>query len=340
MNVRNLSKKFWLKISGGILGALLIASYVIFFRSTSFEASPQIITINKGESFSAFAETLQSRGIIRSVFTFKLSGKILGSTHKMHVGKYSFTSAVSNYEILKDIESGLATVNSKITIYEGLRATQIAKILRREIGIDTAKFFQLFHDPSLIGIQPNNAQSLEGYLMPETYEFPWQDDEETVVKSMLAQFQEFFVDSLQQRMKEMGLSLNDVMTMASIVEGEAVVDSERPIIAGVYYNRLRIHMPLQADPTVQYIVGDTPRRLSYNDLKIESAYNTYMRLGLPPGPINNPGKKSILAALYPANHKFLYFVSAANGHHRFARSYVEHLRNVRLYRRVRAAQNG
>jgi UPF0755 protein len=174
--------------------------------------------------------------------------------------------------------------------------------------------------------------------MPETYEFYWQDEEQNIVKRLVTEFREFWVDSLQKRMVMLGLTLNDVMTMASIVEGEAIYDSERPIIAGVYYNRLRIRMPLQADPTVIYAVSDHTRRLTRNDLKVNSPYNTYLRYGLPPGPINNPGKKSILAALYPQKHNFLYFVADANGRHRFAKNYSEHQSNVRLYRRARAAQ--
>lgn len=138
----------------------------------------------------------------------------------------------------------------------------------------------------------------------------------------------------------MKLTLNEVLTMASIVEGEAMYDDERPVIAGVYYNRLRKRMRLQADPTVQYAVSDLPRRLSRSDLKIDSPYNTYEHYGLPPGPINNPGRKSILAALYPAKHQYLYFVSNYNGRHRFSRTYEEHQRHVREYRKARALASG
>lgn len=177
--------------------------------------------------------------------------------------------------------------------------------------------------------------------MPNTYNFYWQDDEREIIQRMITEFREFFVDSLQLRMKQLGYNLNDVITMASIVEGEAVYDDERPIIAGVYYNRIKRRMRLQADPTVLYAVSDVPRRLNRTDLKFESAYNTYLNYGLPPGPINNPGKQSIIAALYPAKHNFIYFVADNNGRHRFAKNYQEHQKNVQLYRKARAlAKNG
>jgi len=142
---------------------------------------------------------------------------------------------------------------------------------------------------------------------------------------------------LQQQAKKMKMTIGQVLTMASIVEGETVLDRERPIIAGLYYNRLHRGMKLEADPTIQYIIPDGPRRLFYNDLRIDSPYNTYKKYGLPPGPINNPGRKSILAALYPARHNYLYFVADGLGGHRFARTYEEHLRNVRAYRRAHAS---
>jgi UPF0755 protein len=153
---------------------------------------------------------------------------------------------------------------------------------------------------------------------------------------MLGEFRKFFADSLQRRARQIKMTINEVLTMASIVEGETILDRERPIIAGLYYNRLRRRMKLEADPTIQYIISDGPRRLLYLDLRTESPYNTYQKYGLPPGPINNPGRKSILAALYPAKHNYLYFVADGTGGHRFARTFEEHLKNVRAYRRARA----
>jgi len=341
VNGRRINKKTALIVVGCFLCSLVVAAYVIFYFPNSFSPSPKFITVSKGQSFSSVVDSLYEKGIIASKTTFSLAGRLLGVTHTMRVGKYSFVSGVSNHDILSDIAYGFSSISTTVTLQEGLRSTLYARILKRHLGIDSVRFMELLRDTSLIGIYPHNSLSLEGYLMPDTYEFFWQDDEKQIIQQMITEFRMFFVDTLQQRMKKLGLTLNDVLTMASIVEGEAVYDDERPIIAGVYYNRLRIRMPLQADPTVQYAVADVPRRLTRNDLKVDSPYNTYLRYGLPPGPINNPSRKSILAALYPAKHSYLYFVSDNNGRHRFAKTYQEHQRNVRLYKKARQlAQNG
>ncbi|HAP34513.1 MAG TPA: endolytic transglycosylase MltG [Bacteroidetes bacterium] len=320
---------------------VVILFSIVFFFPNSFTPSPKFITVSKGQSFSSLADSLEKREIILNAFTFKIAGRLLGYTQKMRIGKYSFVSGISNLDLLNDLEGGLSTVSTSVTLREGVRAQIFARILKRHIGIDSIRFMKFFADTSLIGIYPNNSPSLEGYLMPNTYNFFWQDDEREIIQRMITEFREFFVDTLQQRMKQLGYSLNDVMTMASIVEGEAVYDDERAIIAGVYYNRLKKRMRLQADPTVLYAVSAVPRRLTRTDLKFESEYNTYLNYGLPPGPINNPGKQSIIAALYPAKHNFIYFVADNNGRHRFAKNYEEHQRNVRLYRKARAlAKNG
>ncbi|MDP1677500.1 MAG: endolytic transglycosylase MltG [Bacteroidota bacterium] len=340
MNGKTINKKLKLFL-GGIFIVVVLFFVIILFLPNSFSPSPKFITVSKGQSFSSLADSLEKREIIFSAFTFKIAGRLLGYTQKMRIGKYSFVSGISNLELLNDLEGGLSTVITSVTLREGVRAKIFARILKRHIGIDSARFMQFLKDTSLIGIYPNNSPSLEGYLMPNTYNFFWQDDERAIIQRMITEFREFFVDSLQQRMKLLGYNLNDVMTMASIVEGEAVYDDERAIIAGVYYNRLKKRMRLQADPTVLYAVSDVPKRLTRTDLQFESDYNTYLNYGLPPGPINNPGKQSIIAALYPAKHNFIYFVADNNGRHRFAKNYQEHQRNVVLYRKARAlAKNG
>lgn len=152
---------------------------------------------------------------------------------------------------------------------------------------------------------------------------------------MVKGFKDFYVDSLKTRQEALKLTLNEVLTLASIVEGEAMLDEERAVIAGVYLNRLKKRMRLEADPTVQYAIPDGPRRLTYSDLRFNSPYNTYVHYGLPPGPINSPGRKSILAALYPQFHSFLYFVANGSGGHIFSRTYSEHQKAVQSYRKMR-----
>jgi len=229
---------------------------------------------------------------------------------------------------------GVALIS--VTLPEGLQSRQQAHILARVIGIDSARFVTLVHDESFTHSLGIASRNLEGYLFPETYGFYWQPDERDVVMRLVHQFQSFYDDSLQARARDLGWTMNQVMTMASIVEGEAVLAEERPIISGVYQNRLRKGMKLEADPTIRFALENGPRRILYSDLHVDNPYNTYRNRGLPPGPINNPGRASILAALYPLQHSYLFFVANGKGGHWFSSTYAEHQRFVRQYRRMRS----
>jgi UPF0755 protein len=300
--------------------------------------SPKTVVITKGKSFAAAAEVLRDSGVIPNTMVFRVVGKVFG-IQTVRSGKYSFTSGISTIDLMRDMQTGRSAVSFFVTIPEGYRARQIARTLRRDAGVDSAEFMELIGKPAEFGLPPHTA-SLEGYLFPDTYDFAWHEDAHEVVARMVNRYRKFFDDSLARRAKELKLSVNEVMTMASIVEGEAVKDDERPMIAGLYYNRLKKKMRLEADPTIQYIIPDGPRRLTYDDLNLKSPYNTYRSLGLPPGPINNPGRASILAALFPAKHQYLFFVADGNGGHTFARTYDEHMRNVREFRRHRSELTG
>lgn len=308
-------------------------AYYVIWAPISFQ-SPKTVVISKGRSFAAAAEILRDSGIISNTFVFRVVGKVFG-IQTVKAGKYTFDNGVSTLELMRDLQTGRNATSFFVTIPEGYRARQIARALRRDVGIDTAKFMALCAKAGEFDL-PGRAGSLEGYLFPDTYDFPWHEDERVILSRMVNQYRRFFADSLVRRAAALKLTVNEVMTIASIVEGEAVRDDERPIIAGLYYNRLKKKMRLEADPTIQYAIPDGPRRLTYNDLQLESPYNTYRKAGLPPGPINNPGRASILAALYPAKHNYLFFVADGNGGHVFARTYDEHMKNVRAYRKLRA----
>jgi UPF0755 protein len=174
--------------------------------------------------------------------------------------------------------------------------------------------------------------------MPNTYDLYWHTGAEEIVKTLVEAFDHFYNDSLKRQASQLGYTIGEILSVASLVEGEARIDSERAIIAGVYYNRLKKDMKLEADPTIQYIVKGKPRHLWSRDLKIDSPYNTYLYEGLPPTPINNPGKKSILASLYPTKHSYLYFVANGRGGHFFSKTYAEHQRAVRRYRAIHKQQ--
>jgi UPF0755 protein len=311
-------------------------AYHAFWAPNSFSGRREIsVTVSRGSTFKEISDTLAIEGVIENKQLFEIAGRILGWTTQMKVGKYVFADGISNYEILSSLQTGKSTVAISVTIPEGYTSREIAKLLSRRIGTDSSLFMRLVLDSSYAEELGVYDGSLQGYLMPDTYQFYWQMDEHEVIRDLVNQSEEFFDDSLAHRAEELGYSVGEILTIASIVEDEAIIDSERAIIAGVYYNRLKKGMRLEADPTIQFILHERSRRVLYRDLNIESPYNTYLHAGLPPTPINNPGKKSILAALYPAKNKYLYFVSNGEGGHFFSRTFEEHQKAVKKYRRLR-----
>jgi UPF0755 protein len=212
----------------------------------------------------------------------------------------------------------------------------MARLLKRQIGVDSARFVEEAKNDSLIKLLGFEAGTLEGYLFPDTYQISFTgigNREKEIITLLAAEFRNKITDDMREHLKERDMSLNDLITMASIIEAETRFEAEKKTVAGVYYNRLKKNMKLEADPTVQYVLPDGPKkRLMYSDLKFSSPYNTYLNRGLPPGPINNPGLNSILAALYPEEHQYLYFVAKGDGSHRFAKTFDEHKQNIELYK--------
>jgi len=323
------------------IGAILLVGFLLFafYGPNTFSDTVQRqFFISRGESFSTVVDSLESQGLIRQRSLFVLVSRILGGTDRIQVGKYLFASGVSNLDLFLSLRSGRGNALISVTIPEGLRSRQQAHLFSRTIGADSARFAEFVHNQTFIWSLGLDDTTLEGYLLPDTYSFYWQQGEEEVIRKMVEQFRRFYSDSLIERQQSIGWTTKQVLTLASIVEGEAVQDDERALIAGVYFNRLRRGMKLEADPTVQFVVNARPRRLLYADLKVDNPYNTYIHAGLPPGPVNNPGRASILAVLFPIHHNYIFFVANGRGGHWFASSYNEHLRNVRQYRRYRAQQ--
>jgi UPF0755 protein len=330
-------RKRWLSI---VAAAFIIVAagtmYLVFFASnTTAIASDRTIIIPRGASFKTVLDSLESSGVVRSRWTLSLAGRVLGLTKTMKVGKYLFPRGLSNVAILNDLADGKYRILISLPIPEGWRMERIALQCGKILGIDSQRFISLCDNSSFRKELGIDAPSMEGYLLPDTYKFLWQVSEEEIIERMVGEFRKFYSDTLKRRQDEMGISMKEVLTLASIVEGEAVFDRERPTIAGVYLNRLKKRMRLEADPTVQYALPVGKRRLTYADLRIDSPYNTYLYYGLPPGPINNPGRKSIMAALYPEKHSFLYFVADGTGGHVFSRSYTDHQKAVNSYRRMK-----
>ncbi len=319
------------------LAVLFAIIFLIFWMPNTFTGD-KIVIVSKGQNFQQVTDSLQQAGVLRSRLLFEIAGRILGSTTKLQIGKYRFKSGVSNLSIIDNIRYGKTVETITVTIREGLRATTLARIFEKELGIDSARFMDLVNDSGFahrLGVPSDN---LMGYLMPNTYKFYWQTDEDEIIKELVKEFWTEFDDKMISQAKRRGVTINQILTMASIIELETAIDTERAVVAGVYYNRLQRRMRLQADPTIQFILSGEPRRLHYSDLRVESAYNTYKNYGLPPGPINNPGKASILAALYPSRHKYLYFVASGEGGHIFTKDFESHKRAIQQYKKTREEQ--
>jgi UPF0755 protein len=288
----------------------------------------QLVLLHSGYSTRRIGAELKKAGVIHSVFAFRL-WHALHPKHSLKAGEYLFDRAASIPQVYDRITRGDIYFHV-VTIPEGYTMFDIAKAME-DAGLGSAADFVKVAQTrtDLIADVAPEAKSLEGYLFPNTYEFTRTQSLEEMAATMVHQF--------RQVAQQMGLNsdVQRTVTMASIVEKESAVPEERPVVAGVYYNRLARRMALDADPSVIYallLAGAYTGSLHHADLAVNSPYNTYRFPGLPPGPIGNPGQSALQAALHPASTPFLYFVSDGNGHHRFARSLDEHNRNVAAYR--------
>lgn len=333
-----ISKKIlWSLVTGVVILFLLsYKAYDVFYGPNDFADIPEKhFTISKGQTFSSVVDSLQAQGFVRSKEWFVFVSKILGGAERVQVGRYRFASGISNADLFTSLRDGRGIMLISVTIPEGLRSQQQARIFARTVGIDSARFISLAYSPDFVREMGFSTHSLEGYLFPQTYSFYWQPDEREVIKTMVQEFRRVYSESLQAKAKSFGWTTNQVMTFASIVQGESRLVAEMSTIAGVYHNRLKKGMKLQADPTIQFFIEGGPRRVLYSDLKLENPYNTYLNKGLPPGPVNNPGEAAINATLSPQKHNYLFFVADGSGGHRFTTTYAEHMRFVRQYRKLR-----
>ncbi len=325
-------------VAAAIVAGAALLGYIFYGPNTFADAERKIFVVSKGQTWQEVVDGLENEGIIRNRGMFELVVKVLRRGAVAVVGRYEFASGISNLDLYNSLRLGRNIVPLSVTLREGKRAPAYARLLARSIGIDSARFMSLINDAEFARSLGVEANSLEGYLFPETYFFNWQTDEAEVIERLVGQTLKVFNDSLRQRAAELKMTIHEVLTLASIIEGEAFFDDERATISGVYHNRLRKGMRLEADPTIQFIIPDGPRRIYHNDLRIESPYNTYRNYGLPPGPICSPRAASIIAALYPEHHNYYFFVSDGKGGHWFATTYTQHLANVRKFRRERAEQ--
>jgi UPF0755 protein len=309
---------------------------------TSTPGEPVIITIQEGQNAQEVGDKLEDAGVISSGLLFRVLVALEGYDQKLLAGDYEFEKGMPTLEVAERIYRG-QTAPLVVTIREGLRAEEIAALMESKKVIPAADFLQAidqWYEFDFLYSKPYWA-NLEGYLFPDTYFFSRNMTAEEIVQQILENFDQRFDADLRQEATVAGLSLRTVLILASIVEREAQVPDERPIIAGVFLTRLRRGMQLEADPTVQYALGNDPasvakygywkQELTQADLEVDSPYNTYRNAGLPPGPICNPGLASIQAVIRPAQTDYLYFVARADGSHVFAETMEEHLSNIQQY---------
>ncbi len=306
---------------------------VNYWPQTNIESMKKV-RIDHGTTLSNISDKLNKRGLVTNKWVFEFLTKIKGLEKSMQAGTFRLSNVHTNNDVIKNIVFG-SPDRKKITFLEGWNMNQVASHLSKELNFNYSEVLKLFSDEKLIKELQINSNTLEGYLFPETYYFFEGVDEISVIKRLVKEHKRFWNDANISKADSLGFTSYEIITLASIIEGEAIYDSERSIISAVYHNRLKIGMKLQADPTVQYIIDDGPRRLLNRDLRIKSPYNTYMYQGLPPGPINSPGRQSLIAALSPQNNDYLYFVAKGDGYHTFSKNEKEHERAKRAFQRVR-----
>ena len=290
------------------------------------------IEIPKGATFRQAVEILSKDRLTRNKTLFLIIGRISGLEKKTRAGYYSIRGSMSPLSILRMLRKG-QIIEYEIVIVEGDSISEIGAKLAGKGIIKKEDFIKLSADRSFLSFHNIKAPSIEGYLFPDTYKIPKGTDPKEAIGAMINRMREQYSDELRVRASEIGLSEREVLTLASIIEKEAKVDKERPLISAVYHNRLRKRIPLQADPTSIYGIEGFRRDITEKDLKRKTPYNTYIIKGLPPGPIASPGIKSIKAALYPADVPYLFFVSNNDDTHRFSVTPREHQLAVEIYRK-------
>jgi UPF0755 protein len=313
-----------------LVSVALGAFHYFAWTDRAYPAAAQTVVIPSGATGHDIGELLQSRGIIRSALVFALLARIDDERTAMKAGEFAFAAHRSESEILKQVVTDGEQVALWVTIPEGFTAKEIAQTLaERDLG-DVAALQSTFLDTPL-EIAGSKAPTLEGYLFPDTYLVPTSATPAEIAKIMTDQFRAELPSDAALQAKRLGFTIPQIVTLASLVEREAKSDDERALMAGVYYNRLRRGMPLQVDASLEYTFAHHKDVITYADLARDTPYNTYEHTGLPPTPIANPGRASLLAAFHPRASKYLYYVSMGNGHHAFSRTLAEHNANVARY---------
>ena len=323
-----------LTLAGLLICFIAIGTILLFWPQNDLDNKIKV-HIPKGSTLAQITDLLAEKNIVTNKNIFITTTSLMGYSNKVPAGIFALKNANNNFRIVKQLVQGNPEM-IKVTLLEGWTISQVTQAISESMNLSSEILSSLCYDEQFIIELGLEEKSLEGYLFPDTYLFlESENDPKEILRQIVSEFDEVYNENHRSRTEQIGLTVNEVLTLASIIEGEAIYDSERAIIASVYFNRLKKRMRLQADPTIQYIIKDGPRRLSLSDLQIDSPYNTYMNSGLPPGPIGNPGKASILAVLYPDDNDYLFFVARGDGYHTFTRTIDEHNQAKREFQKVR-----
>lgn len=317
------------------IGSLSVLDYYKQALGPMSENSPLEIrvVIPEASSSGKIADILHENGLIKNQFVFKYQIKAKGVGSKLKAGEYSLSTDMDLETIIDKLTTGTKSYNTvRFTIPEGYEMRQMADKLSNEGIVDKDRFLELvskkvnFEDKYTFLKELDDEQGLEGFLFPSTYEIYVGSSEEEVIEKMLSQFAKVYKEYVEPKLNDFNFTLNEAITLASIVEREGKLDSERPIMSGVFHNRLEKNMMLQSCATVQFILGERKAILTNEETRIPSPYNTYINTGLPPAPIASPGEASLIAAVNPAEVDYLFFVlTGEDGSHTFTKTYQEHL---------------
>lgn len=317
-----------------VLLGILAFYYVRLYYHTpaGTDLQPQIVNIEKGASLRRIAVQLEKMGLIRNASMLILYVTLRYPGHHLQAGEYALQATMSIAQIVDIMRSG-GIVQHALTIPEGFTVRDIAALIEDNGFGKRRHVLSLAHDEAFIASLGLSVSSLEGYLFPDTYHIPRDISERDLLTLMVRTLESRYTEAIAAKGRKLNMTRHDILTLASLIEAEAQVDEERPLIAAVYYNRLHRGMRLQCDPTVIYALGERfDGNLRKADLAIDSPYNTYRYAGLPPGPIANPGQRAITAAVSPAPVDYLYFVATGkNGAHQFSHTLREHNNAVRKY---------
>jgi len=335
MNARMLKQSLFAPLAASMFLLIAVLGVIVLLDMPAPGIEVAEVNVAKGMTAGEIARMLERRGIIKSERFFRVVSRVEGYDRRIQAGRYIVPAGMRTTEIARFLaETVPRPFETRVTVTEGLTIAEIASLLERKAKVDSAAFASFAMSRAVAESMGVDNETLEGYLYPDTYFFADGAKALDVIRKMTGRFREVFSDSLMARARTLEFSLNEVITLASLIETEAAGDEERLVISSVFHRRLKAGLPLQANPTVQYALG-VKRRVYNGDLDVDSPYNTYRCRGLPPGPVANPGMKSIIAALYPADTKYLYFVSNGCGGHVFSRTLSAHNTAVARYMRER-----